>query len=208
MSPFGAVVVFFGDHPPVGPDRHGKHRSVRGDLREATFQKDVNLNALLLSVVFDGEKPRVEDRPKCARRDRRGAQGFDGTTVDRLQLVQRGVDLVDLDLSGCESPFHGPNPQASARKGLAGTVLTANGLEHCTAAGHNIELAVDRRFESAETHRELVKSVGRHRPAAQRVEDLATAARGYRRGHSRTPNCSCSAATLSRTTPAPTWSTS
>lgn len=204
----GAVVVTVGEHPSIGADRHREHRRARRHVGEAPFEQVVDAGSLFRRVVFDGEQPRVEDRSQRGRRDRRGPQRFDAAPVHRFEFVQRRVDLVDLHLGDREAAFGGAVGEPAREERLAGAVVATHRLEHGAAAGDDGQFGVEFGFEAAQSDGELVESVGRHGAAAQRVEDLATSARGDRRGHEPSPNCSRSAASSSLTTPPSSSSTS
>ena len=151
---------------------------------------------------------RIQDRAQRAGLDRGGSQRLDAASVHGFQLVQWGVDLVDLHLGDREALFHSAVGQPACEEGFTRTVFAANGFEHRSAGGDHVELGVQFGLEPPEPDRELVQPVRGHGAAPQRVEDFAASPRRHRASHSATPNCSLRAATSRRTTPPPTRSTS
>ncbi len=168
----GTVVVPGGDEASICADRHGKHRRLRCHVSQATLQQGLDIDALLMRIIFDGEQPRIQDRAQGAGLNRSGAQGFDAAPVDRFELMQWGIDLVDLDLGDRETLPHRAVGQPAGEERFARTVFAANGFEHRAAAGNHVEFGVEFAFEPAETDGELVESIGGHRAAPQCVEDL------------------------------------
>ena len=157
-------------------------------------------------VGFQGEQPGVQHRAQRTRRERRRPQRLTDPPVHGLQLVQRRLGLGDLHLRGGEPAAQGPLGEVPGDERLARAVLAAHRLERRAAAGHRVEVGVQRRGETLQAHRQQVQPVGRDGAPAQRVEDLAAPPGRDLIVHGRIPNCSRSRAS-SRMTVAPSAST-
>jgi len=104
------------------------------------------------------EEPAVEQGPECAGVPLAGLEGLEGAAVDGLEVVERGVCLGDLDEGGGEALLAGTVLEPAGEEGLAGAVITADGLEAGPAGRGRGQLLVDIRGEVFEADREVLRS--------------------------------------------------
>lgn len=122
-------------------------------------------------VLLQGVEPGVDHGPQRAGREAGGGEPFGEPPVDRLQPMQRGLVLRDLDLGHGEVTALGPLPQPAGEEGLAGPVLAPHGLEHGAAGCHGVQFRVQGRFEPVESGSQQIQSAVGDGAAPERVDD-------------------------------------
>ena len=69
------IMIALGHETSVRTDRHRKHRCTSSDIGKPPLQQRVDVDTLLLGIIFDGEQPRVQNRPQSTRLDGGGTKG-------------------------------------------------------------------------------------------------------------------------------------
>jgi hypothetical protein len=127
-------------------------------------------------------EPRLDDRLEGVGTVGRGLEPLDEAPVHRLEVVQRRVVDRDLHLGRGEPTLTRLRAEVARGERLAGAVLATNPLRETLAGRDEVELLVHRRHQRVEAGGEVLETLIRHEPAAERVHDR----HGFRdNGHQR-----------------------